>query len=209
MDFSLIETMRWQPGEGFLRVDQHLRRLSRSADALGFRQPQDALARLNAAVEGDQPLRVRLTMSCRGKIDVTVAPFALQSGDTVWRLRIAETRLKSDDSLYRHKTSRREPYEAARAEFKLEEADEVLLLNERGEVCEGTITILFAEVEEGRFVTPALSSGLLPGVLRAELIRERKARSEVLRPEDLHFRKLYVGNSLRGLIRAELVEGDA
>lgn len=209
MDFSLIETMRWQPDEGFIRIDQHLRRLSRSADALGFRQPQDALARLNAAVEGDQPLRVRLTMSFRGKIDVTVAPFALQSEDTVWRLRIAETRLKSDDSLYRHKTSRREPYEAARAEFKLEEADEVLLLNERGEVCEGTITNLFAEVEEGRFVTPALSSGLLPGVLRAELIRERKARSEVLRPEDLHFRKLYVGNSLRGLIRAELVEGDA
>lgn len=209
MDFSLIETMRWQPDEGFIRIDQHLRRLSRSADALGFRQPQDALARLNAAVEGDQPLRVRLTMSFRGKIDVTVAPFALQSEDTVWRLRIAETRLKSDDSLYRHKTSRREPYEAARAEFKLEDANEVLLLNERGEVCEGTITNLFAEVEEGRFVTPALSSGLLPGVLRAELIRERKARSEVLRPEDLYFRKLYVGNSLRGLIRAELVEGDA
>ena len=209
MDFSLIETMRWQPGDGFLRIDQHLRRLARSADALGFRQPQDALASLNAAVEGDQPLRVRLTMSFRGKIDVTTAAFQPQPEDTVWRLRIAETRLKSDDSLYRHKTSRREPYEAARAEFRPEDADEVLLLNERGEVCEGTITNLFAEVEEGRFVTPALSSGLLPGVLRAELIRERKARSEVLRPDDLHFRKLYVGNSLRGLIRAELVEGDA
>ena len=208
MDFSLIETMRWQPGEGFLRVDQHLRRLSRSADALGFRQPEDALARLNAAVEGDQPLRVRLTMSFRGKIEVSTTPFTLLPEDTVWQLRIAKTRLKSDDSLYRHKTSRREPYEAARAEFKPQEADEVLLLNERGEVCEGTITNLFAEVEEGRFVTPALSSGLLPGVLRAELIRERKAKSEVLRPEDLHFRKLYVGNSLRGLIRAELVEGD-
>ena len=110
-----------------------------------------------------------------------------------------------DDPLYRHKTSRREPYEAARAEFSPEDADEVLLLNERGEVCEGTITNLFAEVEEGRFVTPALSSGLLPGVLRAELIRERKARSEVLRPEDLHFRKLYVGNSLRGLIPAQFI----
>ena len=209
MDFSLIETMRWQPGDGFLRIDQHLRRLARSADALRFRQPQDALASLNAAVEGDQPLRVRLTMSFRGRIDVTTAPFQPQPEDAVWRLRIAETRLKSDDSLYRHKTSRREPYEAARAEFSPEDADEVLLLNERGEVCEGTITNLFAEVEEGRFVTPALSSGLLPGVLRADLIRERKARSEVLRPDDLHFRKLYVGNSLRGLIRAELVEGDA
>lgn len=209
MDFSLIETMRWQPGDGFVRVEQHLRRLSRSADALGFRQPQDPLAKLKAAAEGETPLRVRLTMSFRGKIEVTATPFQEQPQDTVWRLRIAKTRLKSDDSLYRHKTSRREPYEAARAEFSPEEADEVLLLNERGEVCEGTITNVFAEVEEGQFVTPALSSGLLPGILRADLIRERKARSEVMRPEDLRFRKLFVGNSLRGLIRAELVEGDA
>ncbi|MFN7008419.1 MAG: aminotransferase class IV family protein [Allorhizobium sp.] len=209
MDFSLIETMRWQPGDGFVRVEQHLRRLSRSADALGFRQPQDPLGKLKAAAEGESPLRVRLTMSFRGKIEVTATPFQEQPQDTVWKLRIAKTRLKSDDSLYRHKTSRREPYEAARAEFSPEEADEVLLLNERGEVCEGTITNVFAEVEEGQFVTPALSSGLLPGILRADLIRERKARSEVMRPEDLRFRKLFVGNSLRGLIRAELVEGDA
>lgn len=209
MDFSLIETMRWQPGDGFVRVDQHLRRLARSADALGFRQPQDPLGKLKAAAEGETPLRVRLTMNFRGKIEVTTTPFQEQPQDTVWKLRIAKTRLKSDDSLYRHKTSRREPYEAARAEFSPEEADEVLLLNERGEVCEGTITNVFAEVEEGQFVTPALSSGLLPGILRADLIRERKAKSEVLRPEDLRFRKLYVGNSLRGLIRAELVEGDA
>lgn len=209
MDFSLIETMRWQPGDGFVRVDQHLRRLARSADALGFRQPQDPLGKLKAAAEGETPLRVRLTMNFRGKIEVTTTPFQEQPQDTVWKLRIAKTRLKSDDSLYRHKTSRREPYEAARAEFSPEEADEVLLLNERGEVCEGTITNVFAEVGEGQFVTPALSSGLLPGILRADLIRERKARSEVMRPEDLRFRKLFVGNSLRGLIRAELVEGDA
>ena len=209
MDFSLIETMRWQPGDGFVRVEQHLRRLARAADALGFRQPQDPLGKLKAAAEGETPLRVRLTMNFRGKIEVTTTPFQEQPQDTVWKLRIAKTRLKSDDSLYRHKTSRREPYEAARAEFSAEEADEVLLLNERGEVCEGTITNVFAEVGEGQFVTPALSSGLLPGILRADLIRERKARSEVLRPEDLRFRKLFVGNSLRGLIRAELVEGDA
>ncbi|PZU84007.1 MAG: hypothetical protein DI528_15475 [Shinella sp.] len=209
MDFSLIETMRWQPDEGFVRLDQHLRRLCRSADALGFRQPQDAAGKLKAEVGGEAPLRVRLTMSFRSKIEITTSPFEPVAEETVWKLRIAPNRLKSDDALYRHKTSRREPYEEARAAFSKEEADEVLLLNERGEVCEGTITNLFAEAEDGHLVTPALSSGLLPGVLRAELIRERKARSEVLKLEDLKFRKLFVGNSLRGLIRAELVESDA
>lgn len=206
MDFSLIETMRWQPDAGFLRLDQHLRRLSRSADALGFRQPQDAKARLEKEVSGNAPLRVRLVMTYRGKMEVTATPFEPMPEETVWRLKIAKTRLQSEDSLFRHKTTRREPYEAARAEFTKDEADEVILLNERGEICEGTITNIFAEAADGMLLTPPLTSGLLPGVLRAELIRERKARGEVLKLDDLRHRKLFVGNSLRGLIPAELVE---
>lgn len=206
MDFSLIETLRWQPDAGFLRLDQHLRRLSRSADALGFRQPQDAKGKLQKEVSGDVPLRVRLVMTYRGKMDVTATPFEPVPEETVWRLKVAKTKLQSEDSLFRHKTTRREPYEAARAEFSKEEADEVILLNERGEVCEGTITNIFAEAADGMLLTPPLTSGLLPGVLRAELIRERKARGEVLKLDDLRHRKLFVGNSLRGLIRAELIE---
>lgn len=206
MDFSLIETMRWQPDAGFLRLDQHLRRLSRSADALGFRQPQDAKGRLEKEVSGSVALRVRLVMTYRGKMEVTATPFEPVPEEKIWRLKVAKTRLQSEDSLFRHKTTRREPYEAARAEFSKDEADEVILLNERGEVCEGTITNIFAEAADGMLLTPPLTSGLLPGVLRAELIRERKARGEVLKLDDLHHRKLFVGNSLRGLIPAELVE---
>jgi 4-amino-4-deoxychorismate lyase len=210
MDFSLIETMRWAPDLGFVRLEQHLRRLARSADALGFRQPQNAERQLKEAVGGDELLRVRLVMSFRGKIEVTAVPFVQQSDDTVWRLRIGKTRLKSDDPLYRHKTSRREPYEAARAEFSAEEADEVLLINERGELCEGTITNLFLEDQEGMLLTPPITSGILPGVLRADLIRERRAKGAVLTPRMLQEamlagRKIFVGNSLRGLIRAELI----
>lgn len=206
MDFSLIETMRWQPGTGFLRLDQHLRRLARSADALGFRQPQDAKGKLEKEVSGDAPLRVRLVMSFRGKIEISTSAFIPEGEETVWRLKVAKTRLQSEDSLFRHKTTRREPYEAARAEYSKDEADEVILLNERDEVCEGTITNVFAEAADGTLITPPLTSGLLPGVLRAELIRERKARGEVMKLADLRHRRLFVGNSLRGLIRAELVE---
>ncbi|PYB73096.1 aminotransferase class IV family protein [Rhizobium wuzhouense] len=206
MDFSLIETMRWQPDAGFLRLDQHLRRLARSADALGFRQPQDARGKLEKEVSGDTPLRVRLVMSFRGKIEITTSPYIAEAEEAVWRVKVAKTRLQSEDSLFRHKTTRREPYEAARAEFSKDEADEVILLNERDEVCEGTITNIFAEAADGTLLTPPLTSGLLPGVLRAELIRERRARGEVLKLSDLSHRKLFVGNSLRGLIRAELIE---
>lgn len=206
MDFALIETMRWEPETGFARLDQHLRRLSRSADALGFRQPIKAQDALNEAANGDQPLRVRLTMNFRGKVEVTATAFEPVKEDCLWRVRIARTRMKSEDSLYRHKTSKRDLYETARAEFAKDEADEVLLLNERGELCEGTFTNLFVEDGTGMLLTPPITCGLLPGILRADLIRERKVRAEVLRPETITGRRLFVGNSLRGLIRAELVE---
>jgi 4-amino-4-deoxychorismate lyase len=59
-------------------------------------------------------------------------------------------------------------------------------------------------------MTPPITSGILPGVLRADLIRERRAKGAVLTPADLQEamtagRKIFVGNSLRGLIRAELL----
>lgn len=206
MDFTLIETMRWEPETGFARLDQHLRRLSRSADALGFRQPVKAQDALNDVAKGNLPLRVRLTMNFRGKVEVTATAFEPVKEDCLWRLRISRTRMSSEDSLYRHKTSKRDLYEAARAEFPKEEADEVLLLNERGELCEGTFTNLFVEDGTGMLLTPPITCGLLPGILRADLIRERKVRAEVLRPETITGRRLFVGNSLRGLIRAELVE---
>ena len=206
-DLALIETMRWEPDAGFLRLDQHIRRLARSADALGFRPaPPDLLQRLEAAIEGSAPLRVRLEMSFRGHVEIAATAFTPIPEGTIWRLGIAKTRMPSDDPMYRHKTSRREVYEAARAEFSPEEADEVILLNERDEVCEGTITNVFVEQSDGILTTPPISSGLLAGVLRGDLIRERRARSGLLKKDDLLSKTLFVGNSLRGLIRAQLVE---
>ena len=151
-------------------------------------------------------MTVRVVMNYKGELDIAAEPFIPLSEGAIWRVKIAEkTRLDSSDTFYRHKSSRREPYDAARAEFTSKEADEVLLLNERGEVCEGSTTSIFVEIDEGQLLTPPLDSGILPGVLRADLIRERKARGQALKPQDLAGRKLYVGNSLHGLVAAELV----
>ncbi len=205
-DLSLIETMRWEPDTGYARIDQHMRRLKRSADALGFRSgPDDIVQRLKLAAEGEAPLRVRLEMTFRGNIDITTSAFNPLSDDTIWRIKIAETRMPSDDLMYRHKTTRREVYEAARAEYSVEDVDEVLLLNERDELCEGTITNIFVEQADGTLTTPPISSGLLAGILRGDLIREGRAKSGLVKEADLAGRPIFVGNSLRGLIRAELV----
>lgn len=205
-DLTLRETLRWEPQSGFQRLEQHLRRLLRSADALGFRPPKDPASALKTTVSGNGPMKVSVVMNYKGELEIAAEPFVPLAGDAVWRLKIAEkTRLDSSDTFYRHKSSRREPYDAARAEFSQKDADEVLLLNERGEICEGSSTTLFVEGADGQLLTPPLDSGILPGVLRADLIRERKARGQALKPEDLQGRKIFVGNSLHGLVPAELV----
>jgi 4-amino-4-deoxychorismate lyase len=205
-DFSLIETLRFEPETGFMRLRLHLARLTRSARRIGFAEPRHALDELNASVQGATgALRIRLTFDAQGRIEVTTAPFTPLASGTVWNIRIASTRLDSADKLLRIKTTRRAVYEAARAEYTPQQADEVLMLNERGDVCEGTITSVFLGDGSGILRTPPISCGLLAGVLRTELICQRKARVGRIRLDDLNNAQIYVGNSLRGLIPARLV----
>ncbi|TJW46525.1 MAG: hypothetical protein E5W83_08650 [Mesorhizobium sp.] len=206
-DFELIETMRWEPGQGFLRLDRHLARLYGSAAELGFACDPQRVGEVLMNTVGRQQiaLRMRLLLSRNGEMTASVQPYEPLAADKVWRLQLARTRLDSGDMLLRHKTSRRETYQRASAEYLASRADEVLLANERGEICEGTITNVFADFGDGVLATPRLDCGLLPGVLRGELLDEGRAREAIYTLDDLKSAKaLFVGNSLRGLIPAKL-----
>ncbi|SOC36936.1 4-amino-4-deoxychorismate lyase [Rhizobium subbaraonis] len=206
MDISLIETLRWEPESGFVRLERHLERLAASAKALNLTNADRAASALRNAVSHnpETPLRVRLELFVDGRIEVKTAPFAPLPTGAVWTVKISRTTLASDDPLLRHKTSHRTAYEAARAEFAAGEADEVILLNEHGEICEGTITSIFLDDGSGILRTPPLSCGLLAGVLRAELLESDRAREARMRPQDLDGHTFFMGNSLRGLIPAVL-----
>ena len=205
---GLIETLRWQPGNGFVRLDRHLARLGASARALGLDfDPHRIVPALEDTVgESANALRVRLLLSRNGHAEVSAHPYEPLPEGRTWTLRLARrTRLSSSDPLLRHKTSRRDAYVRARAEYGPAEADEVLLANERGELCEGTITTLFADFGDGVLATPPLECGLLAGVLRAEMLEEGRAREAVFGPQELKSAAaVFVGNSLRGLIPARL-----
>ena len=206
--FELIETMRWQPDSGFLRLHRHLARLHASATELGFAFDPARLAdALKQAVGGARAaMRLRLVLSDGGHVTASAQPYEQSVADKVWRLQLARTRLDSSDPLLRHKTSRRDTYQRARAEYLISQADEVLLANERGEICEGTITNIFADFGDGTLATPRLGCGLLPGVLRGELLDEGRAHEAVYTWDKLKSAKaIFVGNSLRGLMPARIV----
>ncbi|MGN7867859.1 aminotransferase class IV family protein [Paracoccus sp. 22332] len=199
-DLTVIETMRAEP-DGRVRLwPLHLDRLRRDCAAVGFPLDEGRVSAVLAGLPRGQVLRARLTVDAAGAVALTHQPLA--ANPPLWRLRIADVRLSSGDPWLRIKTSHRPGYDAARAALS-GAVDEALLLNERGEICEGTITTLFLE-REGRLLTPALDCGLLPGVLRASLLASGRAREAVLRPDDLEDGRILMGNALRGLIPARL-----
>jgi 4-amino-4-deoxychorismate lyase len=188
----LIETLLWD-GRAAPRWALHLVRLRRSAEALGWSCPEIAPS------GPDHPARLRLTLDGEGQVEWQVA--TLPPAKPEWRVGLATERLWSGDPWLTMKSTRRRVYDAARAGLP-EGLDEVIFLNEHGQVCDGSITTVFFDRGQG-MRTPPLACGLLPGVLRAEL----GCPEEVLLPQDLRDVRLWVGNALRGLIPAAFILG--
>lgn len=210
--FELIETLRYERDKGFHLLERHLARLQSSAAHFGYPfARKDVIAALDQeATRIEAPVAlVRLLLAEDGVITVTSTPIDLPTKDTVWRFVISDQRLDEKDPLFYHKTTRRQFFDREMERQKaLTGCDEVVFLNKKGELTEGTRTNLFIELD-GRLFTPVLGSGLLPGTLREELLDlPRAAASEaVLTPDDLmRADRLYLGNSVRGLIRAELMQ---
>jgi branched-subunit amino acid aminotransferase/4-amino-4-deoxychorismate lyase len=205
-DFGLIETLLWTREEGFFLLHEHLERLRRSSAQLGFRHDEsrvvEALTRAAESFPGAAAgrLRVRIVLSPDGAIESSAAQIDTVADNAIWTVTVAERRFLSTEPLLRHKTTRRELYET---ELARSNADEVLFLNEREEVCEGARANVFL-AREGVLLTPPLSSGLLPGTLRAHLLREGRAREATLWLADFEGAEFYMGNSVRGLVRGVL-----
>jgi para-aminobenzoate synthetase/4-amino-4-deoxychorismate lyase len=196
--FDLIETMRFDPTDGVADLDRHLARMKASAEALDF--PFDRhLARneLQAATFRAGASRVRLMLSKSGAYAIEMRP--LEPAPEAAEVAIVPRPVPADDFRLRHKTSDRAFYDEAR---EAAGAYEVLFRDAAGFLTEGSCTSLFVE-KEGRLVTPPLSRGLLPGVLRARLIAEGKAREGDLVEADLA-KGFFIGNAVRGLVPARL-----
>lgn len=203
-NLSLIETLRFEPENGFIRKSAHLDRMMRSAELLEFDiHPDSIFDALN--FEPEETSRVRLELFQDGHFETAVVPFEKQADDTQWKIAIAQTQIDSTNMLFGHKTSERNVYQAARAEFAPEHINEVILCNEKGQICEGTITNIFIRKGDGKLLTPHLDCGLLPGIFRQHLLETNQAEEAFLMIDDLQQAdEIYVGNSLRELISAKL-----
>jgi len=200
--FELYEATLWDPERGYFLLERHLDRLGASAAHFGFAFDRAEVTRRLAEFARDlrAPRKVRWELSADGSLfveDVELKP------STVVRVALARTRIDSRDEFLRHKTSRREVYQAALRAHP--EVDDVVLWNEHGELTELCASNLVLELE-GRRVTPHRESGLLPGTFRAELLARGEIQEEVLPVKSLERASALFGvNSARRWYPLELV----
>jgi para-aminobenzoate synthetase / 4-amino-4-deoxychorismate lyase len=230
--FELLETLRLENGE-YAFVDRHLERLLASADALGFdvqkKNIREAL-REHAHAHMNETRRVRLLVTRLGDITMTSetldttapawtkprtgAPIKAKMPETaipergfnsappVRKVALANTPVDRHERALHHKTTRRTVYDTHRQQHP--EAFDVLLWNRQRELTEFTYGSLVLEID-GVWLTPKLSAGLLPGVMRAELMARGEMVERVLTLDDLaRAQSMWFINSVRGWIHVEL-----
>ena len=196
---GVIETFRQLPNGTIPRAEEHMKRF---ASAVGQTFAKNSFAALSAP-QG-QDTRVSVT-AVDGQILQNVTPFTELA--TPVKLSLSRYPLTNKVQNTHIKTTARDFYEGERARINaLTEADEVIFLNSKGEVCEGSFTSLFIE-KDGELFTPDLSCGLLPGILRDVLLETEQAREAKLTLTDIvQADSIFVGNSLRGLMRAIFID---
>jgi para-aminobenzoate synthetase/4-amino-4-deoxychorismate lyase len=209
--FELFETIYATRDEGVRHYARHVARLKASAAYLGFAFDEPALSaqigQQCAGFDAGKPYRMRIALDKSGRIAMTSAPLAPLPSDTVDVLLASDRGFapqSSGDPLLRHKTTRRADYDRAWKAAEAEGAFDMLFVNERGELTEGGRSSVFVKIG-GRWFTPPIDAGVLPGVMRAVLIEELGATERTLTMDDLQTAEdLLISNALRGGVKARL-----
>ena len=196
--FSLIESLRFDRN-GYLLLERHMQRLAGSAGYFGFTLDAEALrqrlAEFGNGLSGVQKVRVLIAPDGSSTLTSQALVATDQSAHAA-TIAVSELRVDSTDPFRYHKTTRRKLYDdQLRAHPG---CYDVVFLNERNEVTEGSYNTIVIALK-GELLTPALDCGLLPGVMRAELLEVGAVREAVLTLDDLQAADTFwLVNSVRG-----------
>eukprot|EP00127_Corallochytrium_limacisporum_P005817 Clim_evm35s211 gene=Clim_evmTU35s211 len=228
-----LETFAYVPGQGCIRLRQHMQRMIRDYQMISERYggqrcstDVDELGRkvLTQIGSSEQALRVRVTLSSGGAVKVTSTPFTDKKG-TIQTIALSKQVVDHTDFWITVKSTHRTIYERIKAD-KPAEIFDTLISNDEGNVtecCVANVAFCFGEdwvsldsstvgediLKAHHWVTPPLKDGMLPGILRHELVskgllKEESVPVNELRRSDTKF-AMIAFNSLRGMYPCTLV----
>ena len=211
--FELIETLLWQPKQGYQFIIEHGQRLQNSAQYFNF---IFSVAQYFAILEKKETelletSRIRITLDREGNITIQATPCAKPAPfkpnptklSSNKKICFATQTVSSRNPYLYHKTTHRDLYNTTWETATKSGYIDTIFTNEKNEITEGCISNLFV-FKDNILRTPPLTAGLLPGIFRQILLEKypEQVREQTLYKEDLLDKKAIVciGNSVRGLI---------
>ena len=205
-DFSLLETILWQPQNGYFVLNYHLQRLQDSANYFGFKvNINNVKTQLDQLTKSfaNRDYKLRLFLDSQGEIIYETIPLLPVNNQEFVKLGMCCTPVDSTNIFLYHKTTNRQVYEIAKAAFP--DCDDVLLWNERGEITETCIGNIVVDLN-GELLTPPVKCGLLAGTFRANLLEKCKIGEEIITLEMLKYsHRIYIINSVQKWREAVLI----
>lgn len=209
-NFNLVESLLVQDMQ-LINLEQHLARLISTADKLQFKyNMNDIRNSLHHLVTNDltpnkhQQFKLRLELDALGKIKLEYQ--AITKIKSKFRVALLNNALDTSHPLFRYKTTSplvRGLYTQLDNQFKPDGIDELLFINQHGEITEGRFYNFIIELD-GQLITPPISCGLLNGIYRINMIKHQQVYERIITKEMLmHATKIYLCNDVRGLIECD------
>jgi para-aminobenzoate synthetase/4-amino-4-deoxychorismate lyase len=205
--FSIVETLLFCKGR-FRYLKEHISRMSDSAAYLGFvfnrKSCMEFIRGKGCKLAKSGNFRVRILLNKTGRLSCEHSQIDLPATKQPGILCVSSTKTDSGNPLLFHKTTYRPWYEKAMELAKNGKCLDTVFMNQSGEITECSTNNIFIK-KRGMLFTPPVECGLLPGILRANLIKSGKCKEKILHFEDLlNADAVYCGNSVRGLRRVEV-----
>ncbi len=195
---SILETMLWTSAAGIELLESHLDRMERSAEYFAHPFDRHAIRSEILAVcgaGGSEAFMVRALLNPHGVLTVELRDPPAAHGGPV-RLAVHHHAIDNNDPRWYHKTTDRARY--AEAKLHHPDADDIVFVNQYGQVTETTMYAVAALID-GVWLTPPIEDGCLPSVAtRTAVALGHLTRSSISVEQFLAASEIKVGNAVRG-----------
>ncbi len=200
--FRLIETMLVSHSSIAL-LNYHTERLKNSSNYFRFsfveEKWMDFVRTILQNCSSYQQYKLRITLSKQGDFDYQLTPIENTESDKI--VCYSDSKISSNSVYQYFKTTNREQYDSTIAKINGSKFYDVIFLNEREEVVEGSFNNIIIK-KDGVYYTPPILSGALPGVYRSFLIETQGVIEKVLYKEDIkNADSVFLCNAVRGRVK--------